>query len=78
MAGSIGKLCLIYGGFVMLSVFIPNSMGGRLCFVCSGGIMVATGYFLVHFYKRRDQRHQQEIEAARLASQHSGERLPPG
>jgi len=64
MARSIGKLCLIYGGFVMLSVLIPNSMGGRLCFVCSGGIMVATGYFLVHFYRRRDQRHQQEIEVS--------------
>ncbi len=43
MSGSIGKLLLLYGGFVTLLVLIPNSMGGRLCFVACGGVMVMAG-----------------------------------
>lgn len=46
VAGSIGKLCLIYGGFVMLLALIPNSAGGRLCFIACGGVMVAVGGLL--------------------------------
>jgi Na+/proline symporter len=68
MATSIGRLCLIYGGFVMLSAAIPNSLGGRFCFICSGGVMVATGCFLVNFYRRLDQKHQQELEAVQVAA----------
>ena len=55
IAVSIGRLCLIYGSFVMLSAAIPNSLGGRLCFVASGGIMVTTGYFLARFYQKKSR-----------------------
>jgi SSS family solute:Na+ symporter len=40
---SIGKLLLLYGGFVMLLVMIPNPATGRLCFLACGGVMVAAG-----------------------------------
>ncbi len=43
VAGSIGKLCIIYGGFVTLLVAIPNPIGGRLCFLGCGGSMVLFG-----------------------------------
>jgi len=66
IAVSIGRLCLIYGSFVMLSAIISNSFGGRFCFICSGGVMVATGYFLVRFYRAMDQKNLQEFEAAQL------------
>jgi len=67
IAVSIGRLCLIYGSFVMLSAAIPNSVGGRLCFIASGGIMVATGGFLVYFYRKLDQKNLHEFEAAQIA-----------
>jgi hypothetical protein len=51
VAGSIGKLCMVYGGFVTLLVLIPNSPGGRLCFVACGGFMVLCGAFLSWFYR---------------------------
>ena len=68
IAVSIGKLCLIYGSFVMLSAAIPNSLGGRFCFICSGGVMVATGWFLVRFYQALDRKNHLEFEAAQLAT----------
>ena len=63
IAASIGKLCLIYGSFVMLSAAIPNSIGGRLCFIGSGGTMVATGLFVRWFYRKLDEKSLRESEA---------------
>ena len=42
-ARTMGLLCLIYGGFVILLMAIPNSLTGRLCFGFCGGTMVAIG-----------------------------------
>jgi SSS family solute:Na+ symporter len=67
IAVSIGRLCLIYGSFVMLSAAIPNSLGGRLCFVASGGIMVTTGYFLARFYQKKGR----EVPIAPTAPQNA-------
>jgi hypothetical protein len=64
---SIGNLSIIYGSFVVLSVLIPNSLGGRFCFVCCGGIMVAVGLFVRWFYKRLDEKSLSQSEAARLS-----------
>jgi len=47
VASSIGKLLLLYGGFVTLLVAIPNSLGGRLCFLVCGGVMVGTGCLIM-------------------------------
>ena len=46
IGGSIGKLSLIYGGFVALLALIPNEMQGRLCFLSVGGVMIAIGAYL--------------------------------
>ena len=53
IAGSIGKLCLIYGGFIMLMVLAPNAWTGRLCFLACGGIMFGVGLFLSLRYRVR-------------------------
>jgi hypothetical protein len=64
---SIGKLSIIYGSFVMLSALIPNSLGGRFCFVCCGGTMVAVGLFVRGFYKRLEEKSRSKSEAVRLS-----------
>lgn len=46
VAGSIGKLLLIYGAFVGSLVWIPNPLSGRLCFLGIGGIMATVGLLL--------------------------------
>ena len=43
---SIGRLCLIYGSFIVLLVAIPNQLFGRLCFGFCGGTMVLMGLVL--------------------------------
>ena len=63
IAISIGKLSLIYGSFVVLSALIPNSLGGRFCFICSGGAMVITGGFLVRFYQSLDEKNLRDLQA---------------
>ena len=42
----LGKLCLVYGGFIMLMALIPNSIEGRLCFLFCGGVVAVTGWCL--------------------------------
>ena len=42
----IGGLCLIYGAFILLLVFIPNSTVGRFCFVFCGGVLFGAGGLL--------------------------------
>ncbi|MBI1290635.1 transporter [bacterium] len=40
----LARMCYIYGGFVALLAFVfPNSIGGRICFIVVGGIIVAVG-----------------------------------
>jgi Na+/proline symporter len=51
VGGSIGKLCLIYGGFVALLMLIPNSLQGRLCFLGCGGVLIGTGLYLMWHYR---------------------------
>jgi Na+/proline symporter len=43
VAGSIGRLLLLYGSFVTILALIPNSPSGRLCFIACGGVMVLAG-----------------------------------
>jgi len=42
----IGKLCLVYGGFIMLMAVIPNDLEGRVCFLFCGGVVAVTGWCL--------------------------------
>jgi SSS family solute:Na+ symporter len=50
---TVGKLSLAYGLFVALFVLIPNSLGGRLCYVAAGGSMCLIGGLLMRRYGRR-------------------------
>jgi len=51
---SIGRLCLIYGLFVILmAAVIPNALSGRLAFLFCGGVMALTGWLLVRHYSAR-------------------------
>jgi SSS family transporter len=42
----LGKLCLVYGGCIMLMALIPNPAQGRLCFLFCGGVVAVTGWCL--------------------------------
>ena len=44
--GVLGKLCLIYGGFVMLLNFIPNSWEARIYISLCGLLILITGLVL--------------------------------
>jgi hypothetical protein len=49
---TLGRLCLIYGSFVLLLVLIPNSLGGRFSmFFCSGALL-GVGALLIWNYRR--------------------------
>jgi len=42
----LGALCLVYGGFILLLMLIPNSFTGRLCFLFCGGMIFGAGVLL--------------------------------
>ena len=51
----LGRLCIVYGGFVfLLAGIIPNELIGRLCFVFCGGAMISVGLALVVSGKRAE------------------------
>jgi Na+/proline symporter len=39
----LGALCLVYGGFILLLMLIPNNLTGRLCFLFCGGAIFGVG-----------------------------------
>lgn len=51
----IGSLCLVYGGFILLLMAIPNSMLGRLCFLFCGAAMFGVGGWLTLIGRRRER-----------------------
>ena len=51
----LGALCLVYGGFILLLVLIPNTSGGRLAFLFCGGVMFGVGAAL-HLAGKRKSR----------------------
>lgn len=53
--GAVGRLCLIYGGFIMLLVVIPNTPGGRFCYFACGGVILLTGTLLVRSHRRHQR-----------------------
>jgi len=48
----LGYMCLVYGAFLTLLVFIPNDLVGRLCFIFIGGTMLIVGGIFVRKYKK--------------------------
>lgn len=53
VAIAIGRMCILYGGFISLLALIPNSLQGRLCYLGCGGFMLVLGLFLNRFYVRK-------------------------
>jgi SSS family solute:Na+ symporter len=51
VGSSIGKLSVVYGGFVALLALVPNPLQGRLCFLACGGVMIGTGLFLMWHHR---------------------------
>ena len=50
----LGALCLVYGGFILLLMTIPNRVNGRLAFLFCGGVMFAVGWTLFRAGKRKE------------------------
>ena len=54
---AMGRLCLIYGGFIgLLGILIPNSLGGRLSFFFCGLVIGGIGFVLYRIGARGRQR----------------------
>jgi hypothetical protein len=53
IVGAMGKLCMIFGGFVFLMAVIPNTNTGRGCFVFCGGIVFIVGALLNTVSRRK-------------------------
>ena len=49
---TLGVLCLIYGGFVLLMVLVPNDLTGRLAFLFCGGLIAGIGWLLFKSSKK--------------------------
>jgi SSS family solute:Na+ symporter len=49
----LGSLCMVYGGFILLLMAIPNNLDGRLAFLFCGGVMFGVGFWLFSISKRR-------------------------
>lgn len=52
VVGAIGTLCLIFGGFVLLLMAVPNPLEKRLGFLFSGGCFFVVGWLLRRHAKR--------------------------
>jgi len=50
---TLGILCLIYGGFVLLMVLVPNPLTGRLAFLFCGGLIAGVGLLLYRASKKK-------------------------
>lgn len=53
---ALGVLSMIYGGFVLLLVFIPNPLLGRLSFLFCGGVLLGIGVVLARVGQRKEPR----------------------
>lgn len=42
----LGLMCMLYGGFILLMILIPNTTAGRLGFLYCGGIIFVVGFIL--------------------------------
>lgn len=49
----LGALCLVYGGFILALMLIPNPLLGRMCFLFCGGTIFAAGAILFRAGKER-------------------------
>jgi Na+/proline symporter len=60
----LGKLCWVYGGFIsLLGLVIPNTLGGRACFLFCGLLIVAIGTLLYRASKVHKKRDDDALKA---------------
>jgi len=52
---TLGILCLIYGGFVVLMALVPNPLTGRIAFLFCGGLIGGVGMLLFQASKKTDE-----------------------
>jgi len=52
----LGNLCLVYGAFILLLIFVPNEPIGRLIIFCCGAIITGVGLILKALSKRSRKR----------------------
>jgi Na+/proline symporter len=52
VVGATGWLCVIFGGFVLMLMLVPNEGMKRLAFLFSGGCLFSVGWLLQHVAKR--------------------------
>lgn len=50
---AIARMCMIYGSFIALFVFIPNSPTGRLCYLGFGGVLLGLGFLIARSYRAK-------------------------
>jgi solute:Na+ symporter, SSS family len=64
----LGALCIVYGGFILLLMAIPNRFQGRLAFLFCGGVMFTVGWILFRVGKRksRESTPQKVLDEMRL------------
>jgi Na+/proline symporter len=48
----LGMLSMVFGGFVLLGILIPNTLGGRICYLAVGGTIFGIGAGLYSVYLR--------------------------
>ncbi len=63
----LGVLCMVYGGFILLLTLIPNSLGGRMCFVFCGGSLFTMGAILAWIGRRLEAKARLSSPAAPLS-----------
>ncbi len=49
----VGSLCVVFGGFILLLVLVPNRLSGRCCFLLIGAIMAGAGELLRRTARRK-------------------------
>lgn len=60
----LGGLCMVYGGFILLLMAIPNRFNGRLAFLFCGGVMFGVGAVLWIASKRKAKQENGDAAAA--------------
>lgn len=50
----LGMLCLVYGGFILVLMAIPNRFAGRLAFLFCGGTIFTAGWILFRVGRRNE------------------------
>jgi Na+/proline symporter len=65
----LGMLCLVFGAFILLMIFIPNALNGRIAFIFCGGTIFLMGAIL-HTVGRRKRAHARAAALVQNGTSH--------